>query len=454
MVEEDLLLHHPIDCPICDKAGECLLQDYHFEHGRGERRADVKPFHSRRRPMGETVMLFVDRCISCTRCVRFCREVSGTSELMLVSRGHRQEIDVFPGYSLANKLSGNVVDLCPVGALGDRKFLYSQRVWFMKTHDAICTGCATGCSIRVDENQDRVYRLRPRQNPHVNQWWMCDEGRYGWDHVHSTQRLTGPQAYRADRGEHQPADWTQLPGELQEGLRRAAGKGRLAALLSPYLTVEEAYLLAEFVRSVDADAWIVPGPAPRVGEDEHFPNGFTISAEKCPNRRGIAEIAAHFMGQETTCDDLLDEIAGGGVAAVWVTGGYKNDWMDESTAERFAPLALLIVQDLFDSPLMQRAHYRLPAAAFVERDGSYVNSNDHLQYAPWSIRPPAGVQTEGRLFWRLCGRPGMYDARSVLSEVAANIAYFSVAMEEIPPTGIDLICTLLAESTQEEGATA
>ena len=164
MVEEDLLIRHPIDCPICDKAGECSLQDYHFEHGQSARRADIKPFTSRRRPMGDTVTLFVDRCVMCTRCVRFTREISGESELMVVNRGAHEEIDVFPGYPLDNKMAGNVVDLCPVGALGDKDFLYSQRVWFMKSHENVCAGCSTGCSINVDENQDKVYRIKPREN--------------------------------------------------------------------------------------------------------------------------------------------------------------------------------------------------------------------------------------------------------------------------------------------------
>ena len=177
MVEEDLLIRHPIDCPICDKAGECHLQDYHFQHGRESRRADLKPFTSRRRNLGDTVTLFVDRCVMCSRCVRFCREVSGTSELMVTDRGAHEEIDVFPGFPLENKLSGNVVDLCPVGALGDRDFLYSQRVWFMKGYPQVCAGCSTGCSIDVEQNQDRIYRIKPRTNPQVNQWWMCDEGR-------------------------------------------------------------------------------------------------------------------------------------------------------------------------------------------------------------------------------------------------------------------------------------
>ncbi len=137
------------------------------------------PFTSRRRELGDTVTLFVDRCVMCTRCVRFTREITGTSELMVANRGSHEEIDVFPGYPLANKMSGNVVDLCPVGALGDKDFLVPAARLVHEEHDGVCTGCSTGCSIDVEENQDHVYRLKPRENPHVNQWWMCDEGRYG-----------------------------------------------------------------------------------------------------------------------------------------------------------------------------------------------------------------------------------------------------------------------------------
>ena len=153
MVEEGLLLRHPIDCPICDKAGECLLQDYHFQHGQDARRADLLPFTSRRRDLGD-VTLFIDRCILCSRCVRFTNEISGSGELMVVGRGSHEEIDVLPGFPLHNNLSGNVVDLCPVGALADKDFLYQQRVWFLRRHAGVCTGCAVGCSIWVEENQD------------------------------------------------------------------------------------------------------------------------------------------------------------------------------------------------------------------------------------------------------------------------------------------------------------
>ncbi len=238
MVEEDLLIDHPIDCPICDKAGECYLQDYHFEHGQKQRRADIRPFTSRRREMGSTVSLFVDRCVMCSRCVRFTREITGTAELMVINRGSAEEIDVFPGYPLENKMSGNVVDLCPVGALGDRDFLYKQRVWFMKHHPGVCTGCSTGCSILVEENQDTVYRLKPRENPHVNQWWMCDEGRYGYHHVHSPERRLELRSRRptavCQRAVGRCADRNRCQAACRRPLGRAAfaafdGRGSLSA---------------------------------------------------------------------------------------------------------------------------------------------------------------------------------------------------------------------------------
>jgi NADH-quinone oxidoreductase subunit G len=443
MVEEDLLIDHPIDCPICDKAGECLLQDYHFKYGQAKRRADIRPFTSRRRDMGDTVTLFVDRCVMCTRCVRFTREISGTSELFVINRGNAEEIDVFPGHPLENKLSGNVVDLCPVGALGDKDFLYDQRVWFLKKHDGVCTGCSTGCSITVEENQDTVYRLKPRENPHVNQWWICDEGRYGFHHVHNDRRLTTPR--RRDGGQITPLEWSQVIGEVD---RRLRDSDRLAVLLSPHLTVEEAYLLAKYARKVDSQALIALGPAPVVGDDETFKNGFTIRAEKCPNRRGVEEIVRHWMASVPTMDDVAAAVDAGEVSALWATGGYKkSDWIDLATAQRLAGVECLVVQDLFDSPLMELATYQLPGAAFAEREGSYVNHADRLQWATWAVRPPAGVRVEGSVYAELLAMTGLIRARRVLDEVAREIGFFSAAAEPVGPLGLDLKVATFAAAT-------
>jgi NADH-quinone oxidoreductase subunit G len=441
MVEEDLLLRHPIDCPICDKAGECLLQDYHFKYGQHQRRADIRPFTSRRRDVGDTVTLFVDRCVMCSRCVRFTREISGTAELYVSDRGSHEEIDVFPGRPLDNKLSGNVVDLCPVGALGDKDFLYQQRVWFLKKHAGVCAGCSTGCSIDVEENLDTVYRLKPRENPHVNQWWMCDEGRYGFHHVHSDRRLTNVE--RRDGNDLVLLEWSQALREIDDRFRQA---GRVAAVLSPNLTVEEAYLLASYVRSIDPQAPLVLGPATVIGADETFKNGFTIRAEKCPNRRGVEEIVSHLMGRVATLDDLVSTIDTSEIRGLWVSGGYKHDWIDAAAAERLAAVDCLVVQDLFASPVLERATYRLGGAAFAERAGSYVNHADRLQSFDWAIRPPAGVRAEAGVYWELLGRPGLVKPRQILDELAREIAFFAAAAEPVGPLGIDLKATSLVEA--------
>lgn len=441
MVEEGLLLRHPIDCPICDKAGECVLQDYHFRYGQPERRTDLHPFTSRRRDIGD-ITLFVDRCVMCSQCVRFANEISGTKELMVINRGAREEIDVVAGFPLHNNLSGNVVDLCPVGALCDKDFLYKQRVWYMRRHRGICTGCAAGCSIWIDENQERIYRIKPRENPFVNKWWICNFGRYDYPHVHDPRRLCTPHTPCAAGGTRSvPSTWSEIVTSLNAALRSV---GRLAAVISPHLTVEEAYLLCKLVRGIDANAVLVIGPVPTANEDERFPGGFTIHAEKCPNRRGVEAVIASLAHRITPFADFLPQLDRGEVQGVWVAGGYKRDWIDEATAARFGRLKLLVVQDLFPSPLAERATYLLPGTAYAERDGSYVNHTERLQSAPWAIRPPLGVRTDGSLLWEMLGRKGLYNSRAVLDELAREILFFSAAMRPFGETGVSLRENLIA----------
>jgi NADH-quinone oxidoreductase subunit G len=262
-----------------------------------------------------------------------------------------------------------------------------------------------------------------------------------------------------------------LPRELDRRLREAKP---LAVVFSPYLTVEEAYLLAKYVREIDPEARLALGPVPVVGEDQHFPGGFTIAAEKCPNRRGVEEVVAHFAGRGITLGELMEQVEQGAVRGLWVSGGYRggqtflsvedrtflsagnqaslpagNNWLDEPTAARLARTELLVVQDLFPSPLSERATYCLPAAAFAERDGSYVNWHDHLQSIRWAIRPPVGVRPEGGLFWELLGGEGLYNAPAVLGELAGEITYFHVARGPIPEAGVNLKVNLLAAAAEQ-----
>jgi NADH-quinone oxidoreductase subunit G len=309
----------------------------------------------------------------------------------------------------------------------------------MNSHDGVCANCSTGCSIHIEENQDRVYRLKPRENPHVNQWWMCDEGRYGWKHVHDRSRVT--QLAKRDGKRYAIMDWSQLPAELDAKMRKA---GRLAAVISPHLTVEEAYLLCKYIRGLDPQAVLAVGPIPREGTDEKFPTGFTIRAEKCPNRKGVEAIVSRLGGGLLNWGDLLGQVESGAFSGVWVTGGYRQPWHDAEVAARFDGVKLLVVQDCFASPLWDRADYQVPGATFAEREGSYVNGTDRLQSFGWAIRPPAGVMVEGRLYWQLLGRPGLYRAKEVMQEIAREITTFSPAAQGVPDVGVDLKVNQLA----------
>src|SRR5436305_2042813 len=220
---EGILLNHPLDCPVCDKAGECLLQDYSYRFGKAESRMiDTKNTPPNKPDLGANVALFTDRCIMCSRCVRFTREVSGTAELQVINRGHHSEIDVFPGEPLDNKLSTNVVDLCPVGALRSKDFLYKQRVWSLKTRHSVCADCSTGCSIHLDGNKNIVYRLRPRYNPQAQGHFMCDEGRLGYHYVNSVRRHLRPMVRRD--GKLAAAPWTEVLSGIRSAFRGAANK--------------------------------------------------------------------------------------------------------------------------------------------------------------------------------------------------------------------------------------
>src|SRR6516162_4046257 len=239
---EDILLNHPLDCPVCDKAGECLLQDFSFNFGHAQSRMiDQKNTPPNKPYIGDNVTLFTDRCIMCSRCVRFTREISGTAELQVTNRGDHSEIDIFPGEPLNNKLATNVVDLCPVGALCSKDFLYSHRVWNLKTVDSVCADCSTGCSIYLDGNKNIVYRLRPRYNPQAQGHFMCDEGRLGYHYVNSVERFLRPMVRRD--GKLTPRAWTEIVPAIRQAFLSAATKdaSTVAGVLSPFLTCEEAY---------------------------------------------------------------------------------------------------------------------------------------------------------------------------------------------------------------------
>jgi NADH-quinone oxidoreductase subunit G len=430
---EYLLLNHPLDCPTCDQAGECFLQDYSYRYGRGySRLAEPKQLRPDKDHIGDQITLFTDRCIMCTRCVRFTREISGTAELQVIHRGSREEIDIFPGEPCNNKLAGNVVDLCPVGALCSKDFLYKQRVWWLQSSTSVCPDCSTGCSIVVDESDDHVYRLRPRPNPQAQGHFMCDEGRFGWKYIHSDRRLTAPEQRRD--GTVLSRDWDVILPAVRAALATAGhGKG-IAAVLSPWMTLEESYLLVSYLKSLTRNLSLAMGPLRIVGEDDKYPKDvhgrplepvkFTIRSEKCPNRRGVEAIVRHFAGDAMPMGDVLGRAAAGDFSAVYLVGGDPEGWITGEQAHALTNVETVVVQDILPSPASERASFVLPGGSFAERDGTFVNHAGLAQGIKRAIRGPGDARPDGRILWELAGRRGLLNVAVLRRELGDMIEAF------------------------------
>jgi NADH-quinone oxidoreductase subunit G len=435
-VMEDYLLNHPLDCPVCDQAGECWLQDYSRKYGNALSRMTEPKTVNPKKSVGSKTLLYQDRCVLCSRCVRFCREVAGTSELCVIRRSSYAEIDAFPGIPLENKLQGNVVDICPVGAMLDKDFLFKQRAWYLKTARSICPHCSAGCTIKVDHNNGQVWRLRPRTNPKVNTWWMCDEGRFGWKYVHSNQRLLAPVGKGAgitwDGAIEAAGQWLAAAGKSQQG------KGA-AVVLSPMMACEEAWLLAKLVRAAAPQATLVLGPVPKGPADEIFPVGLTdeakakfiIRAEKCPNRRGVEAVLKAVGGPQASLGDFVQKARQGQFGFAWIVGGYPREWVNDDMAGAAGKIAQLIVQDIFPSVLSARADLVLPSCAWVEREGTFVNQAGLAQGFERALPPPVGCQGDGQYLYRLAGMEGLFRADRVREQMAGEVP--AVAEVYSPP---------------------
>lgn len=436
---ESLLLNHPLDCPVCDKAGECLLQDYSYEFGRStSRMIDQKRTPPNKPDISDKITLFTDRCIMCSRCVRFTREISGEAELQVINRGDHAEIGVFPGKPVNNKLALNVVDLCPVGALGSKDFLYTQRVWFLDEKPSVCPDCSTGCSIHVDSNKNIIYRLRPRENPQSQGYFMCDEGRLGYPYVNSPDRIGEPLVH----GESglTASQWEFVMPQLRRDLSAAISQNadRCAAVLSPFQTVEEAFLLAKLMKDLSPETKLFLGPVPVVGDDDTYPKDrkgratdtvkFTIRAEKCPNRLGVEAVLKHFEGEVKLFSDFVNSCNAKEISAAYVVGGYpprSHDVFSPESVSAMSQLDLLVVQDMFASAITQHAKYVLPASSYAEKDGTFVNHAELAQPLARAIRPPKITRTDGQILMELAQRRGLFHAPSLRKEIALTIPYFS-----------------------------
>ena len=444
-VMEFLLINHPLDCPVCDQSGECELQNYSYTYGPDRSRFLDQKTIQPKKDIGEHTLLYSDRCIRCTRCIRFCDEVSGTSELGYFNRGVHNEIDIFPGERLDNRLSGNTVDICPVGALLDKDFLFKQRVWFLKEVDTLCTGCSAGCNIRADYNNERIYRLVPRENMDVNEYWMCDDGRHGWGYVHSDDRLLFPMIGRG--ADPDLVLWEAALEKVRDGfekIREAHGPASIAGFASSHLTNEENFLFGILFKDLLEGASI--GIRPKVSQegDTTFKGGFTIRADKSPNSRGVTEILSGLGVSITDPVEIWRGIQEGNIKALYILGGDPLERITEAERSSLGKLEFLVVQDILANDLSRQADVILPGATFIEKNGTFTNCDGRVQKINQGLEPVGDARADWRILKDVIEMMGGSAPYDEVEDVMADLANAVEAFAQLESSSVGSLGALLS----------
>lgn len=431
-VLEFLLLNHPLDCPVCDKGGECPLQDYTLKYGPGESRFVEEKIHRiKHQPIGPHVIFDAERCILCTRCVRFCQDVVGTAELGVFSRADRSEIGLSPGRSLDNKYSGNVIDLCPVGALTSRDYRFKARPWdLVKQVPSICGLCSAGCNIIVDvrhkEPEQQILRIRPRINDDANGHWICDEGRFGFHFAQDLGRIPGP-LVRRDVG-FQPASWNEAIDHVADALSRILrekGPESIGVIASSRLTNEEAFILRRLfgeslgVPNIDYRVTRYQEPGGDVPEDH-----LLRRTDKYPNSVGMGGMGIVPQAGGMGTKEMLTAAAERRLAALFV---FEEDLVAALSAEcavseALNNLDLLVVHDLVITGTAKLAHVVLPAMSFYEKDGTFSNFKGRVQRLRPALEPFAQTIPLADIFRRIARPLGLAATEGTPEEVWNEVA--------------------------------
>ncbi len=407
-VLEFLLVNHPLDCPVCDQAGECWLQDYYLNYGAYESRVSENKIKKPKAvPVGPHVMLDAERCILCSRCVRFTDEISKTSELGIVSRGDHSEIQVFPGKELNNKYSGNVVDLCPVGALTDRDFRFKLRVWYLESQNSVCNGCSRGCNISIQYRRnrphhargERIMRLKPRYNETVNQWWMCDEGRYGYKFI-DQNRIEAP-AKRTSTV-FSETSWENVLTEAVQNLQRA--KGRVGVFISPQLSNEEIFLAKRlFAQELKLkDVFLVKA------RPDGFQDDFLMRADKNPNSRGAELLGLQY--NDKAVSDFFADCGKGSVEGIIVFGQdlLGLDGQQPLAKAEFEKLKWSVFIGSNHNVMSEYASLVLPSATYAEKEGTFTNFEGKIQKFEQVLEPFKEARAEWKILRELAHKLGIH----------------------------------------------
>ncbi len=417
-VFEFLLINHPLDCPVCDKGGECPLQDFSYSFGPNQSRmefprrvfdgegvkADVD--------FGPTLMLNRNRCILCTRCVRFMREVDGDAQINITDRGYGSEIATFQEEGVQSLLSGNLMDVCPVGAITTKDYRFKSRPWDNPDAvDTICTFCEKGCNTTAWLKAKpewakgaRLVRITPRLNPEVNSYWMCDIGRFDYHWIEGDDRLQRPLLKSAD-GTQQPVDWTEVLTKTAYRVTAAGGPDALRFLVSAHASIEELFLLGRL-----GGAFGVPEDGVAIGwraraKPQPATAKFTIPPVDAPNVKGAADLGFPVKAAADGGADLSafrTQVESGAIKALYVfdsgPAGSIGDLSWVIDARRSGKLGLLIVQAALMTDLAAAADVVLPGACSLEKDAAYVNQQGRLQAAARALAAPGDAQEDWQIF--------------------------------------------------------
>jgi NADH-quinone oxidoreductase subunit G len=416
-VMEFLLINHPLDCPICDQAGECKLQEYSVEYGTGASRfVENKVKKPKNVDLGERIVLDDERCILCSRCIRFSSEVMKDDVLGFVNRGSHSTLTAYPGKSFDNAYSLNTADICPVGALTSKDFRFQMRVWFLKETKSLCNSCGTGCNITIGSREGKVHRLTPRENEAVNSQWMCDFGRLNFHDLESKNRLDRPLLKAA--GQQFPATWTDAIQRAADALKKVKAE-EIAVVASGRLTNEELFVLKRLVGELGVtrvDTVMNPGQA----------DNFLRSGDGNPNSRGTELLGLSSGGRKLSA--WAGEIASGKIKALLVFGG-EELVAAGIPAETLGKLEVLIFSGILSNATSQLAHVVLPGAAFAEKTGSMVNVHGRLQRMTRAIPAPGEAREDWMILrdmrMALTGGNSLHSVEDVWKPMAAEIAQLS-----------------------------
>jgi len=383
-VMEFLLINHPLDCPICDQAGECRLQEFSVEFGKGGSRfLEEKVKKPKNVELGPRITLDDERCILCSRCIRFMREVAHDDVLGFVERGSYSTLTCHPDRTLDSNYSLNTVDICPVGALTSSDFRFQMRVWFLKETKSICTACGTGCNTVIGSREDRVHRQTPRENDAVNACWMCDHGRLDFRRFEAEHRLLAPTV--AGGAAPETATWETAIESAAAKLRalRAAGR-RIALLGSGRLTNEELFLAGRLAATLEAVTDIVPRPQEA--------DGILVCEDGNPNSRGAALLGFAASPAGSRLEAIRAGIRSGEIGGLLALS--EDPTACGLTEQDLAKLDLFVAVDALPNPATKHAHIVLPGAAPAEKRGSMINLKGRLQRLNRAVQPPGSARDD------------------------------------------------------------